>query len=253
MHRLSTIATWSIVVLAIIVFGAAGYVVHASDPVRGGGRALPVPSTEAVNGSEAPGSTPASTPGSTDTAGRGTIAFLGDDWTAGVGASTSGKRFSSLVAASLGLQERNFGVDGTGYAKSSAAGGSYEKRVSDVVASHPDVVVVSGGRNDTSDDTDTLSSAIDTLFTTLHRKLPDATLIAVAPMWGDSDKPAALAPVTSAVQSAVDLVHGHYLKVADPIHGHANYMSDEADPDDTGYAAIAAALTPRIQALLPAA
>ena len=43
---------------------------------------------------------------------------------------------------------------------------------------------------------------------------------------------------------------GHYLAVPDPIHGHPQDMSDGADPDDAGYAAIAAALTPKIRAVL---
>ena len=241
MQRLST---WSLVIVAIAVFVAAGLVVAKSDPVPHAGKALLPPST----------STPRTSPSATSTgvADRRSIAFLGDDWTAGVGASSPARRFSTLVAHALGLQQHNIGADGTGYAKASDSGGRYLTRVSAVVRADPDVVVVSGGRNDVSDDVDTLANSISTLFTTLRHRLPGATIIAVAPMWGDSDKPSTLAPVAAAVRSAAQAAGGHYLAVADPIHGHPKDMSDGADPDDAGYAAIAAALTPKIRGLLPA-
>jgi lysophospholipase L1-like esterase len=60
-----------------------------------------------------------------------------------------------------------------------------------------------------------------------------------------------MAALSRAVKKAVTDVGGHYLDLADPIHGHPEYMADEADPNNEGYAAIAAAVGPSIQALLP--
>jgi lysophospholipase L1-like esterase len=179
------------------------------------------------------------------------VAFVGDDWTAGVGASGNKVRFSTLVSTDLHLVERNFGVDGTGYAKSSATGGGYRSRVKAVVAAGPQVVVVSGGRNDASDDPGTAAAQIEQLFTDLHAKLPNAAVVAVAPFWGDSDLPPELATLGRAIKSSVTEAGGTYLDLADPIHNHPGYMADAADPNDRGYAAIAAALRPRLAPLLP--
>jgi lysophospholipase L1-like esterase len=184
-------------------------------------------------------------------AGRPVVAFLGDDWTAGIGASAQGKRFSTLLARRLQVKERNFGVDLTGYAKSSDTGGPYRERLAAVVAAHPVMVVVSGGRNDRSDDAATFADDAEQLFATLRAKLPAAVLVAVAPFWGDSDLPPELVRISRTVEKAVTDARGTYLDVADPIHGHPEFMADAGDPNDQGYRAIAAALAPRLAPLLP--
>jgi lysophospholipase L1-like esterase len=179
------------------------------------------------------------------------VAFLGDDWTAGIGASAEAKRFTTLTCAQLHLQERNFGVDRTGYAKSANGGGAYGSRVAAVVAAQPEVVVVSGGRNDRDDSAATAAHAAHELFATLHEQLPHAVLIAVAPFWGDSDLPPEIAALAGAVETAVTDVGGTYLDLPDPIHGHPDFMADAGDPNNAGYAAIAAALESRLAPLLP--
>ena len=112
-------------------------------------------------------------------------------------------------------------------------------------------MVVSGGRNDKDNLLATVASRARSLFDDLHTKLPDATIVAIAPMWGDSDKPEEVVAIGQAVKSAVTAAGGKYLDIADPIHGHPGFMSDAADPDDDGYAAIAASIEPKLEALLP--
>jgi acyl-CoA thioesterase I len=242
--------------LALVDLVGAGYVLthnnDSSDPaprlgIAGVATSRPAPSS-------APGSRVASTPApGSATASRQTgeqpvVAFLGDDWTAGTAASSPKKRFSTLVSRHLGLQERNFGADGSGYAKS-GPDGPYSSRLAALVATHPAIVVVAGGRNDVHDDPATAGARIDELFRTLRTQLPDATLVALAPMWGDSDKPAALLAIATQVEDAVTAAGGTYLDVADPIHGRPELMADDADPADAGYAAIAAAVEPVLRPL----
>ena len=101
------------------------------------------------------------------------------------------------MAKQLGFTERNFGADGTGYAKSTATDGTYDSRVAEVVKAKPQVVVVSGGRNDVADFLPTVKRHVNDLFSMLHDKLPKAVIIAVEPFWGDSDKPSELGPVAT--------------------------------------------------------
>ena len=244
MQRLASVL---IAILALAVFAAAGYVVLKKDPVPHAGQVLPVSSAALGSGQ----STSPRPSGSASPSVQGkVVAFLGDDWTLGTGASAKSKRFTTIVSKQLGLVQRNFGDDGTGYAKSSGDAGAYSDRVTDVVAAKPDAVVVSGGRNDNSDSLSTVEAGVKSLFTKLHKKLPDATLIAIEPMWGDSDKPGELVDIGKAVKKDVMAVGGTYLPIADPIHNHSSYMSDDSDPDDDGYAAIAKAVeTPLRNAL----
>jgi lysophospholipase L1-like esterase len=252
----SRIVDAGLAALGVVVAVTVGYVLTHNDDAPASGSPTP-PSvasriTEVPSPSEVPGSVAGSVPGSDATKAPGSgsasaeqpvvVAWLGDDWTAGAGASKQRKRFTTVVSRRLDVTELNFGADGTGYAQSSADGTAYRGRLADVVAAHPDVVVVSGGRNDVLNDPDTAATRARKLFAQLHRELPDAQLVAIRPFWGDSDPPAALDTLANSIRQAVTDVGGTYLDIADPIHGHPEYMADDADPDDDGYAAIASAL-----------
>jgi lysophospholipase L1-like esterase len=221
--------------LVAVVAGAAAYVLADRGRSSTGARVRPVPRA----------STP-SAPPSTAPAKR-VVAYLGDDWTSGRGASRPAKRFTTLLARELDVRERNFGAPGTGYAKAAGHAGPYRSRIDAVVAARPAAVVVSGGRNDVRGDPAAAVVQARTLFARLRAKLPDATLIAITPFWGDSDPPAALIAVAQAVKQGVTAAGGIYLDVPDPIHGHPRYMRNAADPNDRGYAAIAAALLAKLR------
>ena len=253
---MTRIANIALAVLAVVVFGAAIYVIannkapakHGSAAGSNAARQTPISSyTVTITDSPSLGVDPtAASNGSSPV-----IAFLGDDWTTGDGASAKSLRFTTLLTQQLHGIERNFGAAGTGYAKTSPNGGTYSSRVSAVVAANPQIVIVSGGRNDQSDDSVTAGDAAKALFAKLHAKLPNAVLIGVAPFWGDSDLPPEMVSLATAVNKGVTDAGGSYIDIEDPIHGHPNFMADAADPNDKGYAAIASALEPQIALLLP--
>lgn len=254
MSRTGNIA---LAVLAVVELAAAVYVVTHNDAPKhkvtrsAAAQQQPGPVTSTSSSSSASLGIDATSASRGSAAGPVVVAFLGDDWTAGTGASHKRKRFTTLLASALGVDEQNFGVDGTGYAKPSDSDGAYRSRVAAVVAADPQVVVVSGGRNDQSDDAATAADEVHRLFATLHTKLPSAVLIAVAPFWGDSDLPPEMVALGDAVKQAVTDAGGTYLDLEDPIHGHPDFMADDADPNDQGYAAIAAALEPELAPLVP--
>jgi acyl-CoA thioesterase-1 len=180
------------------------------------------------------------------------VAFLGDDYTAGRGASAAGKGFVPRIGDRLHVTAHAFGTPGAGYAKRAGhPARNYLDLVPEVVAAHPDVVVVSGGRNDVADPPSTFRTATRDLFAILHTELPDAVLVAVAPWWGDSPHPRRLRVLDAPIRDAVQAAGGHYLDLPDPLVGHPNWMADDADPDDAGYAALARTLAPALRPLLP--
>ena len=179
------------------------------------------------------------------------VVFLGDDYTAGTGASSPSAGWTAQVASALHLDATTVAEPDAGYVHHGVDGDSYAALVDKVVAADPAVVVVSGGRNDVDFSAGQVATAAKQLFATLHTRLPDARLVAIAPWWGDSAHPAKLAKVTTAAQAGVDAVHGAYLDVPDALRGHPQWMADSADPNNRGYRAIAASLTGPLRAQLP--
>lgn len=243
MHRV-----WSVGVaaLAVVVFAVAAYVLIHDAPVHQGGRMLRLPAAATI---EAPARPTSGASGSSGAA--PVVAFLGDDWTSGSGASSPAKRFSTLVSADLHLTEQNFGIAGSGYAKQGRAGGDYLSRVPQVVAANPAMVVVSGGRNDVEGNLAFAAAHAKRLFQLLRSRLPQAVVVAVPPMWGDGDPPTALHKLAHSVHKAVRGAGGHYVGGSDPLQGHPGLMADADHPDDRGYAAIAALVARRIAPFVP--
>jgi lysophospholipase L1-like esterase len=179
------------------------------------------------------------------------VVFLGDDYTTGAGASAPKAGWTAQVATALKLDATTVGEAGAGYAQTGVDDTAYQALVDKAVAAHPDVVVVSGGRNDVDIPAARLRGAARQLFATLHTRLPDARLIAIAPWWGDSKHPSKLTKVDVAVQAGVEAAGGTYLNVADALVDHPDWMADQADPNDRGYRAIATSLVAPLQAQLP--
>lgn len=237
---------WKIVllVLTVVVIAGAAYVLKQRDPVPQAGTT--------------PGYADAPSSAAPSTSARGTqsaqpvkVVFLGDDYTAGIGATSAAHSWTGVVARRLPIDATVVAEANAGYAKPGAHGSTYLDLVSAVVAAHPQVVVVSGGRNDVADAPATLRAQAKALFAKLKAKLPDARLLAVAPWWGDSAHPAELKPVDAAVRAGVEAAGGTYLDLPDPLLNHSGWMADAADPNNRGYGAIGKAMAEALRSQLP--
>ncbi len=245
--------TGLLLVSAAVVAIAVVYVVRQHPDIPRAGQApgfsQPVESTPPTSRSTTTG--PTTTAPTTTAPSPIRLAFLGDDYTASSGASSPKAGWTALVSAALEVDATTVSADGAGYAQTGSDGMSYQDLISQVVAANPQVVVVSGGRNDVTHSARQVRIAARKVFASLHTLLPDARLVAIAPWWGDSPHPPKLTKVDTAVQAGVEAVHGVYLDVADALSGHPNWMADLADPNDRGYRAIAASVTGPLQAQLP--
>jgi lysophospholipase L1-like esterase len=237
---------WKIVVLVltVVVITAAGYVLTRHDPVPQAGES---PGYAESTASRSP--TPSVATGTSARPVK--VVFLGDDYAAGRGASSPAHGWTGAVAGALHLDASVVAEPGAGYATPGVRGGSYAALVGGVVAAKPQVVLVSGGRNDVGAAPATLRAQTRALFARLKAELPDARLLAIAPWWGDSAHPPKLAKVDAAVRAGVEAAGGTYLDAPDPLRGHPSWMADAADPTDRGYAAIARAVTDALRAQLP--
>lgn len=238
---------WTVLLLActVVVAGAVVYVMRQHDTIPLAGQ---------TPGYSLPADAPSSDPvpsSATVPAAPLKVVFLGDDYTGAAGASSPREGWTARVATALHLDATTVAETGAGYVQQGVDGHAYQALVDTVVAAEPDLVVVSGGRNDVDYPANQIRGAAQRLFSTLQTRLPGARLVAVAPWWGDSAHPAKLTKVDTAVQDAVEAAGGAYLNVPDALRGHPDWMADLADPNNRGYRAIATSLIGPLRAQLP--
>jgi lysophospholipase L1-like esterase len=218
-------------------------VVQPSFPPAASATSVPVASASAT---DAPASASAtSAPASPSVAAAlPVVAFLGDDFTDGVGATSPATRWSSLVAEHYGWDEKNFGVAGTGYSTRGTAGGTpYTVRVAALAATAPSIVIVAGGRFDieSANGPTAIKAGVTATFTALRAALPKAVIIAESPQWPLTKPPATLALVAADVKAAVAAVGGQYLDIGEPLYGLPADVGPHSLPNDAGYDALAKA------------
>lgn len=164
-------------------------------------------------------------------------AFIGDSLVQG----TDGGDLASGIAAELGWKAVNLGRGGTGYVTSAgkaACGLDYcppfPMMAADAAAAQPDVVVVCGGQNDGDSD---VSGAARLLFDDLHKALPKARVIVVAPLWRATAYPDSMIALRSEVKAAARAAGVTYVDVGNPLENHPELISsDGVHPTKQGYA-----------------
>ena len=185
---------------------------------------------------------------STPKAERPVAVFIGDSYTGGTGATAKSKAFPQVLAGKEGWRLTVVACGGGGYVATGNCGTPYQDHLDDAIAAKPSIVIVSGGRNDTSFTTEQVQANAATTLQRVKDALPDATIYVTSPIWDDDAPTAALAKVRTAVQAAAEGAGATYLDLGEPLEQHPEYVStDSVHPNDDGHAAIADA----IAAVLP--
>ena len=140
-------------------------------------------------------------------------AFIGDSYALGVGIEspyTTLDRFTTRIASTMGWRELNISRGGVGFTNTATAAGCgmpycgpYSTQVALAVASHVDVVIVTGGRNDGAASASTENAAVSSAISTLHAQLPSARIVVVAPLWDVGSAPKWLKEIGSYESAAV--------------------------------------------------
>lgn len=197
---------------------------------------------------------PRLTPSSTPT--EVTMAvFIGDSYTAGVGGTAGG--FAPAVAKVKGGAFESLGRGGTGYITNTEQSArdaqnacardyceSFAEMIEPAVALDPDVVIVSGGRNNARSEEDDLRESISAFYRDIRSRLPEARIIATSPLWDASTPPSSITRIAEIVRESVESVGGTYLDLGQPFEGKPEYISDdEVHPNDKGYRLLSEKIT----------
>lgn len=170
--------------------------------------------------------------------------------TEGKSATAPAKRWTTLVAAELGLAEVNLGHAGTGYVSAGKKGScgdaacpAFTGVASEVASAKPSAIVLTGGGNDSETPAAEFDAAVTATITALEKAAPSATIYVVNPWWDLRPVPASLAAQTAAVAAAADKADVVYLDTKQPLVNKPEFMvASGTNPNDAGHAALARAV-----------
>lgn len=169
---------------------------------------------------------------------RPLVAFYGDSYTLGTGASSPDKRWSTRIAEDRGWVEFNPSVNGLGFVNNRDGGGVDVP--GDIIDAQPDIVIVTMGLNDAfSYDArgNAIRDRIDEDLSRLTTELPDARLVVVEPFWYTAERAEAIDVIIGWVADAAARYDATYIPGASTwIQGRPGEMaSDGLHPNDDGY------------------
>lgn len=203
-------------------------------------------------------SSPASDLTSTARPGQPVVAFYGDSYTLGTGASDPSKRWSTIVSHERGWFEFNPSVNGLGFVtnRNGWFGEVGQDLVSQIIEHEPapDIVFVTMGLNDNFSmpgRADDIAAAIDADLERLSTELPNARLIVVEPFWYTDDRPDSVEQIIDWVAVGAEHVGAEQIAGASHwIEGHPEWMArDGLHPNDDGYAEMARRMDAALQEL----
>ncbi|MFP7834135.1 SGNH/GDSL hydrolase family protein [Marisediminicola sp. LYQ134] len=171
------------------------------------------------------------------------VAFYGDSYTLGTGASDPAERWSTRIAEDRGWTEFNPSVNGLGFVNNRQSFDGDDLPAL-IIAEDPDIVFVTMGLNDNFS-YDRAAADIETQITRdfdrLTEGLPDARFIVVEPFWYTEERPDSVETIIGWVRDAAAAIDADYIPGASTwIRGQDEFMApDGLHPNDAGYAHMA--------------
>lgn len=180
--------------------------------------------------------------------------FIGDSYTQGLRASAHANRWTTLVCQAFGWSEDNRGVGGSGYSVGGEGNKTFLQQLQAAKAdnSTPDIIFISGGRNDGGT---TITTKAEETFRYAKTNWPAARVVCIPALWGDYRPISVDAQYraddikTAALNEGVGMIWDSWqwlYNLTDQIHDLGSGNLD-MHPNDKGYATIAHHV---IQALL---
>ncbi|OAZ44198.1 hypothetical protein A9Z40_12425 [Microbacterium arborescens] len=179
------------------------------------------------------------------------VVFLGDSYTAGTGASDTSLGWASLVGEAEGWRVRNLARGGTGYGARVTGEGApaacgrdecptFGEMAREGAALVPDIVVVSGGRNDVGGSP--VDAEVAAFFDTVAAVYPESRVYVTDVLWHD-DAPEGVQQLSELVHADAQRVGATWLDIGQPLAGGDGLLApDGVHPSDAGHEAIARAV-----------
>lgn len=259
--RVQNAGLTALVVLSLVIVGFALRTPAA--PVLDSGPATTAPAASStaqspqVSASAPTSPAPSASPSPSPSASIGqgsTVAFLGDSFAAGAGASAPDKRWTTLVSTKNGWAETNLAHAQTGYVQAGSLGtctpkvcAPFTAVVPKAVAAKPRLVIITGGANDVNQGQSAVAAAVTQTVSELKAGLPDATIVVTNPWWDLRPTNPNLAGYTTTIRTAATNAGAIWAETGQPLATPALMKDDGVQPNDEGHAALAAAITSALE------
>lgn len=181
------------------------------------------------------------------------VAFYGDSYTLGTGASDPALRWSTVISEERGWREYNPSVNGLGYINNRSTFGDGD--LPDlIIEQQPDIVFVTMGLNDNfSYDRvgERIQEQMNDDIDILVEALPEARFIVVEPFWYTDERPESVEVIIRWQREMAERIDADYIEGASRwIEGRPELMaSDGLHPDDDGYAVMTERMRAELEAL----
>ncbi|MGN6125148.1 MAG: SGNH/GDSL hydrolase family protein [Humibacter sp.] len=175
-------------------------------------------------------------------ASTGTVVAVGDSIMDGHGLQPD-QAWPAVVARYNGWHLVNLATDGAGFVTKGNDGSFFADQVREAVELDPAIVIISGSSNDLGVPESDVQESIISAMDTLRHDLPHTTIVAVSPVWNESEPPAQLDRINDDMESAVKSANGIYVSIGKPLLGMPGYLqSDDVHPTVDGQLVIASAV-----------
>jgi len=181
------------------------------------------------------------------------VAFYGDSYTLGTGASDDERRWSTQISRDRGWQEFNPSVNGLGFIDNRDRFGAGD--LPDlIITAKPDIVFVTMGLNDNFSyefAAQAIKAQISDDLSRMAVALPDARFIVVEPFWYTDERPRSVEVIISWVRASATAIGAGYIAGASRwIEGHPEWIAaDGLHPNDNGYLEMARRMDLELEAL----
>ncbi len=171
------------------------------------------------------------------------VVGIGDSILEGHGVD-SGQAWLAVLAEKDGWRLTNLASDGSGFATVGDNGDTFADQVMVAEKLNPDVVIISGSSNDLGATDVKIAQATTATIDALRAALPNAKIVAVSAVWGDTPLPDQMTTITADVAAATIAVGGSYLDIGQPLSAQPTLMqADDDHPTAEGQGILAASVS----------
>ena len=189
------------------------------------------------------------------------VAFYGDSYTLGTGASDAAMRWSTIISEERGWNEFNPSVNGLGFVNHRSDFGENDLPAL-VIAERPDIVFITMGLNDNFSFAGRAALIHETIaadLTRIREALPAARIIVVEPFWYTDERPESVQTIIGWAEDAAAEIDADWIPGASRwLDGHYagaddSWMAaDGIHPSDIGYRHMAEEMDAALARLDPA-